>query len=121
MYGKPEEFTVTQEHVKLLRHAYVDWDDGEFGAPAINCKRPYGNSSVPEDIAEILGWDLFEDEHGERHLSKEQGRRARDLHKGTKTALQVFLCTGEMKPGLYRQAQQYDSRSWELVGQEVEA
>ena len=30
------------------------WDDCEFGAPAIDCKRPYGNSDVYNDIAKIL-------------------------------------------------------------------
>ena len=46
------EFTVTEEHLKLLRRAYVDWEDCEFGAPAIDCKRPYGNSDVIADIGE---------------------------------------------------------------------
>jgi hypothetical protein len=47
-------FTVTDEHLKLLRRTNVGWEDGEFGAPSIDCKRPYGNSSVYNDIAEIL-------------------------------------------------------------------
>ena len=51
------EFTVTEEHLKLLRRAYVGWDPCEFGAPAIDCKRPYGNSDVISDIGEILGYE----------------------------------------------------------------
>lgn len=58
------EFTVTEDHLKLLRHAYdIYWDPGEgYGAPAINPKKPYGNSAVPQDVANILGapdsdWD----------------------------------------------------------------
>lgn len=48
-------FTVTEEHLKLLRHLLVYWNVGEgYGGPAISCKRPYGNSAVPEDVAEIL-------------------------------------------------------------------
>src|SRR5262245_17189804 len=50
-----ERFTVTDEHLRLLRRAYVFWDETEFGAPGINAKRPYGNSDVYGDIAEILG------------------------------------------------------------------
>ena len=34
----------------------VQWRDCEYGAPEINPKRPYGNSSVELDICEILGW-----------------------------------------------------------------
>src|SRR6266568_5645220 len=41
------EFTVTEDHLKLLRHAYLYWEYGEgYGAPAIDPKRPYGNSDV---------------------------------------------------------------------------
>ena len=31
-----KRFTLTEEHLKLLRHANVRWDDCEFGAPAID-------------------------------------------------------------------------------------
>jgi len=48
------QFTVTDEHLRLLRRACVWWDELEFGAPGIDPKRPYGNSNVFADIAEIL-------------------------------------------------------------------
>jgi hypothetical protein len=48
------EFTVTDEHLRLLHRAHVFWDEAEFGAPSIDPKRPYGNSNVYGDIAEIL-------------------------------------------------------------------
>jgi hypothetical protein len=38
---------------------YITWDDCEFGAPACDCKRPYGNSDVYGDMAEILGLNLY--------------------------------------------------------------
>lgn len=39
------EFTVTEDHLKLLRHIHLYWDYGEgYGAPAINPKRPYVDS-----------------------------------------------------------------------------
>ncbi len=49
-----KKFEVKLEHLKLLKRAYVRWEDCEFGAPSIDCKRPYGNSSVVEDMFEIL-------------------------------------------------------------------
>jgi hypothetical protein len=51
-----KEFTVTDDHLKLLRHMKVCWERIELiGAPAIENKRPYGmNSAVTEDVAQIL-------------------------------------------------------------------
>ena len=33
---KPETVELTEDHVRLLRSAYIEWNDCEFGAPAIN-------------------------------------------------------------------------------------
>jgi hypothetical protein len=38
-------FTVTDDHLRLLRRACVSWDQAEFGAPEVDCKRPYGSSN----------------------------------------------------------------------------
>jgi len=91
------EFTVTDEHLKLLRHAYVGWDDCEFGAPAIDCKRPYGNSGVPEDMAEILGIAVDEDEEMPGDLEARLTR----LHGETATVLQIAIATGQFRTGRY--------------------
>jgi Resolvase, N terminal domain len=52
--ANPRHFAITDEHLRLLRRACVMWFDAEFGAPAIDPKRPYGNSIVYADMAEIL-------------------------------------------------------------------
>lgn len=107
-----QQFTVTDEHIKLLRAANVGWEDCEFGAPSIDCKRPYGNSDVHADIAEILSiTPIVSDDRGAK-FSNEQTDRMDVLHKETKTALQIFLATGEMKAGRYV-ADNYD-RNWQL-------
>lgn len=98
MYDKHQTFTVTEDHVRLLRRMYVRWDDTEYGAPCINPKRPYGNSCVPQDIGEILGWSR---DPGAEEMSEEAERRARAIHLETETVLQIVLSTGEMKPGVY--------------------
>lgn len=72
---------IKPEHIKLLVRANWQFIDCEYGAPAIDCKRPYGNSDVEEDIANILGWKLFENKYGEKQISKEQSDTARKLHK----------------------------------------
>ena len=95
------EFTVTDEHLKLLRRAYVGWDDCEFGAPAIDCKRPYGNSDVIADIAEILEVpdDQWRDEDGDAFPDAQEAFTK--LHAETAIVLQIALATGEFRPGRY--------------------
>jgi len=100
------EFTVTEDHLKLLRHAWVDWDEGEgYGAPGINPKKPYGESYVERSIAQILDapdedWE-FED--GQKaYVTPEAEERFTRLHVETMVALQIVLATGEFRPGRYR-------------------
>jgi hypothetical protein len=92
------EFTVTDDHLKLLRHMWVCWIVSErYGAPAIESKKPYGNSAVLADVAEILhgpdGVYEWTDQEAERYLR---------LHVETAIALQIALATGEFRPGRYR-------------------
>jgi hypothetical protein len=106
------QFRVLPEHITLLQNAYVDWWDCEYGAPAIDCKRPYGNSRVARDIARLLGAKL--DEDGEIELSDEEEARLRRLHEETATALQIFLRTGTMTPGLYEATSWQEN--WKRIG-----
>ncbi len=101
-------FTITEDHLTLLRAAYVGWDEGEYGAPAIDCKRPYGNSSGDYDVARVLGVTLSEDDDETR-------ARMRAIHEGTMTALQIILITGEFRTGNFRLKDRYSSRSWVKV------
>lgn len=105
-----EFFELTEDHLKLLKNAYVDWDGCEYGAPAIDCKRPYGNSSVGQDIAEILGWEY--DELYDSDVLNE----ASIIHNETQTALQIILTTQSFETGTYRKMNEYDDRSWKKVG-----
>jgi hypothetical protein len=101
-----QRFTLTSEHLKLLQRAIVTWEDCEFGAPAIDCKRPYGNSSVYHDIAEILGIPANQDE--DEPYTREQYERMRQLHGETQTALQIILATLKFGVGEY-EADKYDT------------
>jgi hypothetical protein len=107
-----ERFTVTPEHVALLRAAYVGWDSCEFGAPAIDCKRPYGNSDVLRDMAGILNVPQVETEDGSV-WSKAEAERMRCVHAETRTALQIFLRTGTMEPGTYKAP--FYTQDWQRV------
>lgn len=114
------EFTVTEDHLKLLRRVYVNWWDpgeGYYGGAGVNAKRPYGNSYVGRDIAEILDapdedW-VYED--GEKaYVTDEADQRFERLHVETMVALQVVLSAGEFHPGRYRR-----STTWGVDWQRV--
>ncbi len=92
-----KEFLLKPEHIKLLERAYIGWEDCEFGAPAIDCKRPYGNSDVVGDIAEILGWQYNHDDV----LTKEQIGYAHQLHRETQVALQIIVQHFKVPWGTY--------------------
>jgi hypothetical protein len=106
------EFTVTEEHLRLLRCARVFWYDAEFGAPSIDPKRPYGDSNVFGDIAEIL--DVPGSEWADEDLSPSLDARWRFLrrHVETAIALQIALATGEFRTGHYVRDDRWDTPSW---------
>lgn len=92
-FGK-EEFRVTEDHIKLLQHVNISFNDGEIDkVPGIDTKRPFGNGDFQTDIAEILGWEISDDE--------EMFERAEDLLRDLKKPLQIVLNTLSFKPGLY--------------------
>lgn len=105
-----EKFTVTEEHLKLLKAMYVGWNDCEFGAPEIDPKRPYGNSDVINDMTEILGIDPVENDWDEKVYPKGTDARCQKLHKETQKVLQIVLATGLFKPGQY-ECEKY-GRKW---------
>lgn len=105
-----EQFKIDDRHLTLFKRMNVDWWGVEFGAPAIDPKRPYGNGDVIKDMRDILHLSVEEDEDG--LFPPEFDRAMADLHAEMKTALQVCLSTQSFETGLYEQAREYDSRSW---------
>jgi hypothetical protein len=112
-----KEFTVTDEHLRLLRRAHVWWDEAEFGAPEIDAKRPYGNSNVYADIAEILGVPDSEWDDEELGALPDAAWRFARLHVETGIALQIALATGEFRTGRYvRYDEQVSTCRWRRHG-----
>jgi len=100
-------FCVTEEHLKLLKNAYVEWFNWEFGAPGIDFKKPYGNSCVLHDICEIIGLELFEDEEGEKHLSSDQSAYCKKIHRELTIVLQILVHNLAIEVGEYELAEGY--------------
>jgi hypothetical protein len=113
-------FTLTEDHLRLLHRTCVSWNLTETGAPTIDPKRPYGNSAVESDIAAIIDpfyrdlGDYGDYDDRERYTEAHSDRLMR-LHGETAVALQIVLCTGAFKPGLYELENRYDDRSWRRV------
>lgn len=80
--------TITEDHFDLLNRMYIGWEDCEYGAPAVDCKRPYGNSYVEGDIGEILGIAPEDKENG---YSAEQRAEFRQLHEEMQHVLQILV------------------------------
>jgi len=106
---KAEIFTLTDEHLKLLRAMCIGWQDCEYGAPEVDPKRPYGNSSVEPDIHEILTGET------DYELTDAQRGRYAALHRETEKALQIVLSTGEFEPGRFRR-EPYSSK-WARISE----
>ncbi len=111
---RPKHFELTEDHLKLLQKMEVRWNDECYnGAPAIDIKRPYGNSDVYNDIAEILGWEIAETKYGEKELSNAQETKASVLHRETERALQIVLSTRSFVAGTY--IKQSVTDGWKLI------
>jgi hypothetical protein len=104
-----KQFTVTDEHLRLLRRARIWWDGLEFGAPGIDPKRPYGNSNVFADIAEILEVPDSEWMDAYEGLIPDAEWRFLRLHVETAIALQIGLATREFRAGRYVRGNEWDS------------
>lgn len=90
-------FTLTDEHVKLLRRVNIGWtedDDGYVGHWELDAKRPYGNSDIEDDIRSITGKDLSD------HQSLK-------YHEETKFALEILVQHGIIKTGVYKRKASY--------------
>ena len=113
-----KRFTLTKDHIKLLRRMCVGWqeygDGDNEGAPEIDPKRPYGNSDIWNDIHEILTGDPIGTTDSEREeLEEEEIEKYSKIHREMETALQIVLSTGKFKPGIY-ECEEY-SDDWKEV------
>ncbi len=109
------KFVVTKDHLKLLKRMVVDYDEcSEFGAPIIDPKRPYGNSDVYGDIAEILEIESRAEDGDDPYFSEDDESCMAQFHRETATVLQIALATGKFKAGTY-ECEEYNYNGWKLV------
>jgi hypothetical protein len=102
-------FVVRKEHLKLAKRMVVYWNTNCYlGAPAVDSKRPYGDSSILENIGEIIG-EKPEDKDGDYPIySERQLLRFGNLHKDMEHVVQILLANLGLKQGVY-EADDYDT------------
>lgn len=110
-----KEFTVTKEHLILLKNSLIRWADCEFGAPAIDCKRPYGNSDVIQDIIKLLDFTVSVCPHCGEIIEEKEYKKINDqcnkLHKETEIVMDIILhFDGQVQPGTYIKISDYPSK-----------
>jgi hypothetical protein len=112
---KDNRFELCKEHVLLLQNMYWEYSDCETGAPAVDCKRPYGNSYVPPDVAKILGVRLPDDEEGDKYDKKVD--EIMRFHYESHTALEIILQLKTFELGTYENANKdnYGKPKWRKV------
>ena len=89
------QFTLTSDHVKLLRAVKIAWNSSDYGGPSFNTQRPYGGVHVYSNMLDILGIPSEERKPSDTVWLE-------DLHRSMAVALQVVLRTGKFKPTTYR-------------------
>ena len=95
-----KRFEVTENHIKLLKEFYIGWQGCEFGAPCVDCKRPFGNSDVYSDMAKILGIKLPDEEENWQEYEK----ITENLNKGyqeLQDCLQILCVNLCIEKGVY--------------------
>lgn len=83
-----DEFEITEDHLKLVRKMHMGWNEDCFGAPGLDCKRPYGDSWVYGDLAEYLG---IEPEDPERGFTPDEKMFMYNVWRDTQTVLQILI------------------------------
>lgn len=114
-----KEFVLKEEHIKLLQNSHIEFlDSYETGAAGIDQKRPYGNSSVYRDVAEILEIEdqMYDDDGDETESFDDLFDYCMNMHNETGTALQVIISSKSFEPGTYIDISgRYELPKWERV------
>lgn len=94
-----EHFIVTEAHLNLVDRMNIKFDESGYdGAPVVDMKRPYGNSSVVYDVYEIVnGYEWDSDEDMPDVIYEEMLQ----IHRDTAKVLQIIIDTKSFEPGLY--------------------
>jgi len=135
---KLTEFEIKDEHLKLLKEMNIRWDDCEFGAPAVDSKRPYGNSNGVDDVARVIGYKKtkdtieFDEEYAKDFVDineyledSDWTQKAYDylynIHKDMEIVLQIVLSSLSFKKGIYIRDSEYSKWRFKNMQNKINA
>ena len=104
---KSKTFELKKEHLVLLKKSCWSWNDCEYGAPGMDCKRPFGNSGVDTDLAEILSKESPRCPHCNELIDTAIQERNKAIYEELLIALEIICHTTSFELGLYRQNDRY--------------
>ena len=94
-------FTITDDHIKLLnKYRKYNPEDLE-GDQLYNQKRPFGNSDIDKDVCEALGFEKVEAGYETTYLTKDL-EYSWKTYKELERVLEIEKVFGELKAGTYK-------------------
>ena len=98
-----QRFELTQAHIRLLRHANIVFREGMcWGEIGLDQKRPFGNSDIVGDMAELLAIRPVLTDDEETHWPPGTTDRMTALYRELGTALQQRPQSPARGPGRVR-------------------
>jgi len=96
------EFTLTSDHVRLLRQLRVVWVSVEAGAPVVDIEMPFGSKEIHRDVARILGHPgVFPAPPSGTPRGRAGQMEVAELPAGLLEAVEILLDAGKLRPGSY--------------------
>lgn len=104
-------FELTEDHIKLLEYSNINYSPHcEHGYIGLDCKRPFGNSNLVDDMANILEIEPVKTDDDEIHWPKGTSERMQIIfEEELPKALAIILKTKSFQPGLYECDEYYDN------------
>lgn len=111
------QFELKEEHLDLLKNGCWEYDGScEYGSIGLDCKRPFGNSSVEYDIAEIIGdeelLDAYENDRDLEKIFEDRESKYFELYKELATALEIIFQLNTFELGVYEKEDNWSSSKW---------
>lgn len=112
---RDEIFHLKEEHLKLIQNVYIYFDEyGYEGAPAVDIKRPYGNSrAVAYEVYRVLHDDEYWDSDKQGEMPQQMYQEYVKLHRETAMALQICVRRQSFEVGTFRN--KFPFSQWEKV------
>lgn len=110
------KFTLTEDHLKLLSHVNIEWDDTCYdGAAGMDLKRPYHTKyDLAINICFLVGWITY-DQLLKQKATKRLQQKAMALHRDMQYVLQIVLIGRTFELGKYELVGSMNHCHWTKV------